>query len=143
MKEILDQIETLSAELLQCLTQEHEALNQNQLDQLVTLSEQKQLLVTQLNHLDQQRLSICNQNDFMTYLNDLDSSLVSHWQLVTESIQKCQQQNEINGLILNRRNLLARETLEIFTGNKADNNHTYGADGLQTGNSSMVTNVEA
>ena len=143
MKQILDQIATSSSDLLQCLIKEHDALSLNQLDKLIPLSEQKQQLVAILDQLDQQRLSACTRSDFIAYLNNIDSKLASNWRSVTKSIKKCKQQNEVNGRLLNRRNSLARETLEIFTGRKPNSTNTYGADGLQTSNTSIVTNLEA
>ena len=143
MKQILDQIAASSADLLQCLIKEHDALSLNQLDKLIPLSEQKQQLVNTLDQLDQQRQNICAKSDFIAYLNNLDSKLSSHWRLVTKSIEKCKQQNEVNGRLLNRRNSLARETLEIITGRQLDSSNTYGANGQQTNSTSIVTNLEA
>lgn len=143
MKQILDQIASSSAELLQCLIKEHQALSLHQVDELLPLSEQKQQLVTTLDQLDQQRKNACNHSDFIAFLNDLDPSLTKDWLLATGIIKKCQQQNDVNGRLLARRNALARETLEIFTGKKLSGPNTYGSDGLQSGQSSFVTNVEA
>lgn len=143
MKQILNQIAASSSDLLQCLIKEHDALSLNQLDKLIPLSEQKQQLVAILDQLDQQRLSVCTRSNFIAYLNNIDSKLASNWRSVTKSIKKCKQQNEVNGRLLNRRNSLARETLEIFTGRKPNSSNTYGADGLQTSNTSIVTNLEA
>ena len=142
IKQVLEQIAFSTSELLQCLIKEHDALSLGELDKLVPLSEQKQQLVTRLDQLDQQRQASCNQSSFTDYLNNLDSKLLSYWRSVTKSIEKCQQQNEVNGRILSRQNTLARETLEIFTGRKLSDNNTYGANGLQSGNASIVTNVE-
>jgi len=147
IKQVLDQIAASSTELLQCLIKEHDALSLNQLEKLVPLSEQKQQLVTRLDQLDQQRQAASNQttdnqSGFINYLNSLDSKLASYWRSVTKTIEKCQRQNEVNGRLLNRRNSLTRETLEIYTGRKLGNEHTYSADGLQSGNASIVTNIE-
>lgn len=143
MKKILEQIAASSAELFQCLTKEHDALSLNQLDKLSLISEQKNTLVNKLELLDQQRQQTCQQQEFTEYLNSIDSKLTAYWKSVSKVVKKCQQQNEVNGRLLNRRNTLARETLELFTGKKLNNQHTYGADGLQTGKSSIITNVEA
>lgn len=143
MKQILDQIASSSSDLFQCLTKEHDALSLNQLDKLVPLSEQKQQLVNTLDQLDQQRQASCGQQSFTHYLNTLDPKLTSHWQSIEKLVKKCQQQNEVNGRLLNRHNSLTREALEILTGKKLNSDHTYGPDGLQTGNSSIVTNIEA
>jgi len=147
IKLVLEQIAASSTELLQCLIKEHDALSLNQLEKLVPLSEQKQQLVIRLDQLDQQRQAASNQtadnpSSFIDYLNSLDSKLSSYWRSVTKSIEKCQRQNEVNGRLLNRRNSISRETLEIITGRKLGNEHTYGADGLQSGNAAIVTNVD-
>jgi len=147
IKQILEHISASSTELLQCLIKEHDALSLNQLEKLVPLSEQKQQLVTHLDQLDQQRQAASNQannnqSSFIEYLNSLNSKLASYWRSVTRTIEKCQRQNEVNGRLLNRQNSLARETLEIITGRKLGSEHTYGANGLQTGNAAIVTNID-
>jgi len=143
IKNILEQINDLSRQLYQCLIKEHDALSINKIDKLIPISEQKQILITQLDELDKQRLSLSDKKDFMSFLKSIDARLVSYWEAAKKSAKKCKQQNEINGLLLQRRNIIAKETLEIFTGRKLTTNTTYGPDGLTNHSSSLVTNVKA
>jgi len=142
VKNILDKINDLSKQLYQCLVKEHDALSINKTDQLIPISEQKQSLLTQLDELDKQRLSLSGKKDFVLFLKSIDARLVSYWEATKKSIKKCQQQNEINGHILNRKNTIAKETLEIFTGRKLTTEATYGPDGLTNNSNSLVTNVK-
>ncbi len=143
VKNLLEQINDLSRQLYQCLVKEHDALSINKTDKLIPISEQKQALLTQLDELDKQRLLLSGKKDFMLFLKSIDARLVGYWEAARKSAKKCQQQNEINGLLLQRRNTIARETLEIFTGRKLTTETTYGPDGLTNSSNSMVTNVKA
>ena len=143
IKNILEQINDLSRQLYQCLVKEHDALSLNKLDKLIPISEQKQILVTQLDELDKQRTALSESKNFELFLKSIDARLVSYWEAAKKSVKKCQQQNEINGLLLQRRNAIAKETLEIFTGRKLTTETTYGPDGLTNSSNSLVTNVKA
>jgi flagellar biosynthesis/type III secretory pathway chaperone len=143
VKNILDKINDLSTQLYQCLVKEHDALSTDKIEKLIPLSEQKQALITQLDELDKQRLSLSEKKDFILFLKSIDARLVSDWEATKKSVKKCKQQNEINGLFLQRKNIIAKETLELFTGRKPDADTTYGADGQTNKSNSLVTNVKA
>ena len=143
IKNILEKINTLSGQLYQCLVNEHDALSINKIDELLPISEQKQALVTQLDELDKQRLSLSDKKDFMSFLKSIDANLMTYWEATKKSVKKCQQQNDINGLLLHRKNSIAKETLEIFTGRKLTTETTYGADGLTNNSNSLVTDIKA
>ena len=64
IKNILEQINDLSRQLYQCLIKEHDALSINKIDKLIPISEQKQILISQLDELDKQRLSLSDKKRF-------------------------------------------------------------------------------
>jgi flagellar biosynthesis/type III secretory pathway chaperone len=145
LSSIFDKISAQSLSLQHCLEAEFEALQANQFETLLSLSEQKQQLVNELNALDAARTSLLNGKHFIQSLNELDSShqLRTHWHSVQLDIQKCQQQNAINGRLLQRRNELARETLEIISGRQNTTATTYGPEGLKQDSGHLLNHTKA
>ena len=129
MKTLLENIDICTDELYQCLKDEQNALANNQYETIMSLAEHKQSLVSKLEQLDQQRLQLCGNTDFALLLSQSDPELSLTWQTLTEKIQRCQHQNEVNGGILKRRNQMALEMLNIFTGRNNNDETTYGPGG--------------
>ncbi len=142
---IFDKISAQTLSLQQCLKAEFEALQANQFETLLSLSEQKQQLVNDLNALDATRISLIEGEHFIQSLDELDSShqLRTHWHSVQQDVQKCQQQNAINGRLLHRRNELARETLEIISGHQNTQATTYGPEGLKQNSGHLLNHTKA
>ena len=129
IKNLLENIETCSEQLHQCLRDEHDALCNNQYEVIMTLAEQKQSLVSRLDELDQQRLKLSEDMEFAQFLTHSQPSLSNTWDRLREKILHCQHQNEVNGRLLNRRNQMAREMINIFTGRGIADETTYGPSG--------------
>lgn len=144
LSDIFVQISAQSLGLQQCLEAEFEALQANQFETLLSLSEQKQQLVNDLNALDATRTSLIGGEHFIQSLDELDPShqLRNHWYSVQQEIQKCQQQNMINGRLLHRRNELARETLEIISGQQNTQATTYGPEGLKQNSGHLLNHTK-
>ncbi|MFW2374726.1 MAG: flagella synthesis protein FlgN [Gammaproteobacteria bacterium] len=142
IKTLLENIESCSDQLYQCLSDEHDALRDNQYESIMSLAEQKQSLVGVLNELDQQRLQLSGTTDFAQFLSRSRPDLSQVWQTLREKIQRCQQQNEVNGRILNRRNQIARDTLNILTGRSNDDETTYGPSGKANIPGPKLTNTQ-
>ncbi len=142
IKTLLENIETNSDQLYQCLCDEHDALCNNHYEAIVSMAEQKQSLVTRLDELDQQRLQLSGSIDFTHFLAHSHPSLSQVWQALREKILRCQQQNEVNGGILNRRNRMAREMLNIFTGSINGDETTYGSDGKTSFSGPNLTSTQ-
>ena len=142
---IFDKISAQSLSLQQCLEAEFEALQANQFNTLLSLSEQKQQLVNDLDVLDKARTSLVDGHHFVQILDELDSShqLSTHWQNVQHKVKKCQQQNAINGQLLHRRNELARETLDLISGRQNSQAATYGPDGLKQDRGQLLNHTKA
>ncbi|MDH5483895.1 MAG: flagellar protein FlgN [Gammaproteobacteria bacterium] len=120
-----------SDKLLKCLQDEMTALNSNQYENLLSLAEVKQSIITRLDTLDNQRQQLTGNTDFTSFLQQQVNSqqLVKQWQATQVKIQACKNQNEINGRLLQRRNKLAREVMDIMTGHNSTNETTYGRNG--------------
>lgn len=142
IKTLLDNIETCSDQLYQCLRDEHDALCNNQYKIIISLAEQKQSLVARLDELDQQRLQLSGNTDFEQFLADSSPSLSKPWKALREKILRCQHQNNVNGRILNRRNQMAREMLNIFTGRSNGDETTYGPSGKANFSGPNLTNTQ-
>ena len=145
LQNLIREISDCADQLNQCLADELKALNENQYEKLITLAEQKQSLVDRLNQLDIQRAEATGEQDFSNFLIQLDpgQQLKGLWQATREKIKQCQHQNEVNGRLLERRNRITRETMAIFTGRNPSDETTYGPNGLEHGQRSMLPNVEA
>lgn len=142
METLLENIETCSDQLFQSLNDEHNALCNNQYEVILSLAEQKQSLVTRLDELDQQRLQLSGNSDFKQFLAHSHPNLSQTWLALREKIRRCQHQNEVNGLILNRRNQMAREMLNIFTGRCNGDETTYDPSGKANYSGPNLTNTQ-
>jgi len=141
---LLQNIQQLCQQLLNCLEQEKSALDTNQADNLLTLSSQKQTLVDQLTLLDKQRMSFSTHKNFDSFIADSNNQkLIAQWNFSRESIAACQQQNEINGRLLNKRSQINQEILSIFSGQPQQRDETYNAQGNQTNRSSLFNGIKA
>lgn len=141
----LSQVQELnqhSQQLLDCLQLEKQALDQQDFSALSTLAIDKQQLVDQLQKLHQQI-----QN---TYANDTidsviaksnDTKLISLWDETQKTIKSCHQQNEVNGLLINRSSQVNKDMLSILTGKK-DSSSTYNAQGSQTTSNSLLNDIQ-
>jgi flagella synthesis protein FlgN len=131
MLSLFNEIAEQSDKLLKCLQDEIEALNSNQYDNLLSLAEVKQSIVSKLDALDKQRQQLAGNTDFISFLHQQTSGsqLIGQWQATQTKIQACKTQNEINGRLLQRRNKLAREAMDIMTGHNSTNETTYGRNG--------------
>jgi len=140
---LLQLIEKHSLQLHECLLQEKQALDASQYEWLCELSTEKQSLVEQLQGLDQQREAFAPGEDFNTYIaSSAEPALISQWDKSREVIRLCQQQNEVNGRLLFKRNQLNLETLAILSGRDKPSSQTYNAQGGQAQNNSMLTGIK-
>jgi len=141
---LLQTIEHISQQLLDCLKQEKQALDDNQYGQLCELAVQKETIISQLNELDKQRAASCPDNNFNQFINSSNNqALISQWDNTRSVILSCQQQNEVNGRLLNRRNQYNQETIAILTGRNRTTDQTYNARGNQAGSGSLFNSVKA
>lgn len=141
---LIQNIQTLSQQLLECLTLEKQALDNNKLTELNEISIQKHALLNQLDTLDKQRIANTSAKDFNALIaNSKKPALIKQWDSTRQSIAACQQQNDINGRLLNKRRQLNQEILSILSGRSQATVETYDAQGNQTGNASLLGGIKA
>ncbi|TNF38750.1 MAG: flagellar protein FlgN [Gammaproteobacteria bacterium] len=145
LRNILNDIDQSTQLLLSCLQNEFKALNDKQYDILLSIAEQKQHLIDQLNQLDRQRQQYSDDANFSQYLLQQDSSgrLADAWQTIRANIGKCQQQNSVNGRLLQRYYRLSQETISLLTGRPNNSGTTYGPNGLTQSQSSLLSGTRA
>jgi len=141
---LLINIQQHSQQLSDCLKLEKLALDNNQLENLNEISSQKQSLLKQLEQLDKQRTASSPDKNFNEFIaNSNNQTLIHQWQTTLESIASCQQQNEINGRLLNKRSQINQDILSILTGRSQQADETYNAQGSQTNKASLLNGIKA
>lgn len=141
---LLKSIQQHSQQLNDCLQLEKKALDANQYERLCELAIEKQSLLDQLQALDGQRATSVSDKDFNTFIaNSNDQTLISQWGRTREIIRLCQQQNEVNGRLLYKRNKLNQETIAILSGRDKQTAQTYNAQGGQSNSNSMLDGIKA
>lgn len=141
---LLASIQQYSQQLHDCLIQEKQALDANQYEHLCELASEKQSLVDQLQALDKQRVANSPDADFNDFIaNSNDPSLIKQWEHTQKIIRLCQQQNEVNGRLLYKRNKINQETIAILSGRDKQTAQTYDAQGGQINSSSMLDGIKA
>ena len=141
---LLQNIQKISQQLLDCLKHEKLALDNDQLEKLNDISNQKQILLEQLGQLDQQRAASSpdkNFNDFISSSNN--QALINQWNSTRKHIADCQQQNEINGRLIVKRSQINQDILSVLSGRSEQGNETYNAKGNQTSSASLLGGVKA
>lgn len=147
MQQILTHIATFSEQLKNILHKEFETLNQQNFDQLMSLTSKKQSLLAELEAFEQQRLQLSSAyasfNDYL--LQQADSKeLLKQWEMIRQQLKDCREQNEINGRLLQKKQQLSSEMLGLLSGNQQDNSPaTYEADGTQQKPASILGNTQA
>jgi len=141
---LLKNIQQHSQQLVNCLKQEKLALNKNQLDKLNEISSEKQVLLDQLNQLDKQRAANSTNENFNDFIaNSNNQPLIEQWDLTRQSISECQQLNEINGRLINKRSQINQDILSILSGRNEQADETYNSKGSQTNKGSLLGGIKA
>ena len=141
---LLKTIQTTSQQLLDCLLLEKQSLEAKQYEPLAELAAEKQTLVDKLQTLDQQRSASFPGGDFNAFISSSnDQALIKQWSQTREIIRKGQQQNEVNGRLLNKLNQINQEVIEILSGREKQASQTYNAQGEQDNSNSMLNGIKA
>jgi len=135
LKQALEAVEQLH----RALREEYTALTSNNLPGFEASIQKKIAYTTQLESIEQTIFSLLRNAGFSwdktglnSYVDTLGSpaekrGILRHWEKLREAILQCQNQNQINGRILNIASLNIRQALEVLTGQKSGN--TYNANG--------------
>ena len=123
-QEILQQEANEVSRLLEALKREHEILFSRDADAIGTVVAEKEEALGRLNHLARQRSSLLKQAGFsddkagFSAFLDSDGSgkLDELWQSLEEGLRACQQQNQVNGMMLESSRQQAEQMLQIILG---------------------------
>jgi len=146
MQQTLTRIATFSEQLKNILAEEFETLQQQNFDQLMSLTSKKQTLLTELETLEQQRLKLSSAfASFKDYLLQQTNSkgLLKQWDVIRQQLKECREQNEINGRLLQKKQQLSSEMLGLLSGKQDHSPATYEADGTQQKHASILGNTRA
>jgi flagellar biosynthesis/type III secretory pathway chaperone len=141
---LLKNIQQQSQLLLECLKQEKHALDNNQLENLDSIANQKLPLLEKLEQLDKQRIANSVKDDFDNYINTSNNpTLISQWQTTRLALSACRQQNEVNGRLIRKRSQINQDILSVLSGRDQTADETYNAQGNQVASASLLSGVKA
>lgn len=129
-----------------CLLQEKQALDQQDYALLLEAAPRKQQQVEILQQLEQNCKQLCgSQSIHSRIMQAADRSLIQLWNNTQKLIKNCQQQNEVNGLLIQRSAQINQATLSILTGTSPQQEHgqTYNASGGQDNRNSILNDIQA
>ena len=129
--------------LHESLQDEHQALSSNNLMAFERSVESKISRTSDLESIEKSLFSILNNAgfkmtkkgiaDYISTLNKVSDrkKMSLLWQKMASALQECQQQNQVNGRILNMASVNIRQALDVLTG-KRGNSKTYSSSGKQS-----------
>lgn len=135
--ELTQQLKQLEA----VLQQEQTALTQNDFTAIETLAHDKETLSAQIEQLEQQRHSLCDQLNLpcnfasiKRYLSGVSDKLLARleqqWDQISALGSQCASQNQVNGILVAHRHRHAQQALAILRG-VTGNDELYSASGSQ------------
>lgn len=127
------------AVLLVLLNEEHAALKVKDTDGVVSISERKRGQIELLEACAAEKAALLDEANFPTdkrgmtsYLarfpSPMRESLEQQWRVVEERLLNCQQQNQVNGLLLDATYRNTQKALSLLLGNASQSN-TYNKQG--------------
>ncbi len=128
------------------LLQEKQSLEQQDYSQLLEIAPRKQQQVETLQQLEQNCKQLCgSQGIHSRIMQTADHSLIQLWNNTQKLIKNCQQQNDVNGLLIQRSSQINQATLGILTGKSPLEEHgqTYNAQGSQHSGNSILNDIQA
>ncbi|MCK5639615.1 MAG: flagellar protein FlgN [Gammaproteobacteria bacterium] len=122
------------------LTQEYEHLKSRRVEALESLARDKQQLIIQLEQFSQQTAQLLQQTgatadkagleDFLSSMEkSLREVMLDEWEQMHEKLFECQQQNQLNGMIIEGKQRNATQALAILTGRQVPQNELYNQKG--------------
>jgi len=126
--------------LIELLAEENIALVNRDADQLQSLNTQKTDLTQQLEALTQQQNALLKklgldptQEGLQSFVNKLSGPILQrvsqHHQALSQALEQCQQQNNINGQIIAANRQSIETALSVLHGQTPGNKLTYGPSG--------------
>ena len=140
LRELMGQEVACLDGLQDVLTQEYEELKSRRADALESLARDKQQLISQLEQCSLQKIQLLQQAGVSAdkagleaFLSSVDKSLrgdvTDEWEQIREKLVACQQQNQLNGMIIEGKQRSGYQALAILTGRQLQQNELYNQKG--------------
>ncbi len=129
-KVLADDYAGLLHELLELLQLEQGALKSREFDNIVSCTEQKEILLSKLKQLDRQRLDMEESVEPSVALEMRNRFK----QIVSSLLEKCNDINVVNGGIVEISRQFNQRMLNTILGTSVENNELYDAGGGNSGN---------
>lgn len=137
----LTTLDTCLSELHTILLQEQAALTDKQLDNLVTLAQQKTGLTQKIEAAEQNRMAICANLNIQpdkkslgqwlkTQPKTIQQQIAKRWKRITYIGQKCTTQNQINGIMVAHQQRFTQDALSVLRGTDGGQDE-YSNKGMQ------------
>ncbi|SIN75070.1 flagella synthesis protein FlgN [Salinivibrio sp. ES.052] len=120
------------------LEQEANVIASRASDDIDAMAKQKQTLINEIQRNDAQ-ISRHPERDSLNH----DESLREHVSAIQRCLSACKQQNETNGIILQRASLSIHRLRNLFQESGGKSELTYNQDGNASGRKTLGTNVKA
>ena len=128
------------AELSIVLDKEYQALAEQDFEKIQQAIVDKEQLSVKIEALEQNRTELQQENGYQPnaqathqFLTDIsengDDNLLTLWEMITDLAEKCQEQNQINGIIVDNNKRQIAQALSILQSGFTEQTELYGADG--------------
>lgn len=122
LRAVLDEMSATTAQLINVLDEEREALNSADAKALNRSGEAKQMLMRRLEQLDVERLHLCSTSA------EAAQQVDTQWRELLKSLTVCRDKNQRNGTLVGQRLAQVRRALAVLTGNDTQAG-VYGQNG--------------
>ena len=137
------------AQLEVVLSQEHAALKQRDSDALVTNTDEKQRVIESIESCGRERsrllqdAGIATDKDTVLAFVKMSPELLSKWNELEVVLLRCQEQNKINGLLIDRGRQQTTQILKILLGDGGnENTELYDAKGSTSSSFSKSQSIK-
>lgn len=124
---LFQEITSYLKQLLNALNSEHQALSKNNFQSIDIIAKEKIVLMEQLEDLNKERLDLLNAagfdastesvEEFLKKTNSPRTPLVqSSWKEISNLTDKCEKQNDINGIVIENNRQHTENALSILQG---------------------------
>jgi flagellar biosynthesis/type III secretory pathway chaperone len=146
---LVEQESSTASALLECLRAEKTALQSNSAEQLETVVMRKIELVKTMTQHAIDRTELLRQAGFSIQADDIQAFMRQYaaqtpplWQALLDTAAALEQQNRINGSMINLSQQRNQMALDLLTGNDAKSK-TYGKQGYAENDPTSFTSVKA
>lgn len=136
--------------LLEALNREHQLLFRRETDAIGAVVADKEEALGRLNQLAGERSALLLQAGysddkagFSAFINsDESGELADKWQVLEEGLRGCQQQNQLNGMLLESSRQLAQQMLSIIVGQHTQKTELYDQSGASKTSYGQNTSIK-